>query len=191
MASSAHVACALRTCILGLGISQGDANVFMSMFGTIDAIVSADDHAWESIPMGAREKTILRSFFTSVNTATTTASIDLPLNPLAGRAQNVWNVNVSAPSHSSISKNQPSIRMDTHCPRRRNFQEFMNHPNIEPSAFEYNHHVGSSILGPSTLPLVHNRSRMYGLQANNSRGGSRSETPYYMVPSYDRGVYFP
>ena len=65
--ASTHVASTLRLCMLELGISEGDANVIMSILGSISGILNADDRIWESIPVGDNEKRILRTFLTTAN----------------------------------------------------------------------------------------------------------------------------
>jgi len=139
LSASAHVASSLRSCILALGISQGDANVVMSMLETIQGIVAADDHTWNTIPIGNREKKILRNFFSD-----TKSSMTMDVNPLVMGQSSLMKMDSydlhafqGPPVVSYPHTNTNNIAMDRH--GKRNFKEFMSHRNVEELKGFHNH----------------------------------------------------
>jgi hypothetical protein len=74
-AAAAHVAEALREWAQSFDLPPGEANVLMSLLGTLGDIVTADDHVLESVPIDDRTKRLLHVFFGSSGNTQPTATL--------------------------------------------------------------------------------------------------------------------
>jgi len=162
LAASAHVVSAFKSCILELGISEGDANVVMSMLPSIQGIVTADDFVWDTIPIGSREKKIIRSFLCPTQTSTmvdvfnpppeikqswnphhpTTVSVNKLMN-----CHNMYSFQTQPvePHNQTITKS--SLEMRRH--GKRNFKEFMSRRNIMDSMSHF-----SNVINQEPIPGI-------------------------------------